>query len=427
MADVRAFSALRYSEKAGDLASLVAPPYDVISPTMREELGKRSPHNVVWLTLPEAEPGDRSKFIKYGRSAARLAEWKRDGVLQKDPVPGYYIYEQTFTDPLSHRTLTRSSLITLMKLEPYEKGVVLPHEQTFPSHKEDRLRLLEATRTHLECIMGLYHDSSQEVARAFSGLESREVARVRFDDGVENVLRKVDSAEAIDHIQRALRGEKIWIADGHHRYETALKYREEHKKGEGESGEDYILIALCSMQDRGLVILPTHRIVKGVSLNEAQIQTRLRTYFNVRKVANEALAQEVAALGLPDNRVFGIVMPGHTGYLLTMEEPREALRLVEEEASDLYKMLDVTILHEVILKRVLEVSDSSRLEYTRDPQEALQRVQKEPGTLAIFTNPPTVDTMRRIAEGGEKMPQKSTYFYPKLLSGLVFWSLEDFA
>ncbi len=426
MADVRTFVALRYSEKAGDLASLVAPPYDVITPLMREELGKRSPYNVVWLTLPEAEPGDRSKFVRYGRSATRLAKWQREGILHKDSIPGFYLYEQTFTDPLSRRTLTRSCLITLLKLEPYEKGVVLPHEQTFPSHKEDRLRLLEATRAHLECIMGLYYDPRQEVASTLSRFEAAEVARVHFEDGVDNVLRKVSGEEANGRVQQALRSGKIWIADGHHRYETALKYREEHKRGEGESAEDYILIALCSMHDPGLVILPTHRIVKGVSLKDTQIQTRLRTYFNVRKIANEVLPQEVASLALPDNRVFGIGMPGNTGYLLTMEDPREALRLVEEEASDLYKMLDVTILHEVILKRVLEVSDSSCLEYTRDPQEALQRVQSEPATLAIFTNPPSVETMRRIAEGGEKMPQKSTYFYPKLLSGLVFWSLEDF-
>lgn len=425
MADIRPFVALRYSEKAGDLTSLVAPPYDVITPPMREELGNRSPYNVVWLTLPEAEPGDRSKFVKYGRSATRLAEWQREGILQKGITPSLYLYEQIFTPPFSNRTLTRSCLITLMKLEPYERGVVLPHEQTFPSHKEDRLRLLEATRTHLECIMGLYHDPRRQIQEILSNSVLEEVARVRFDDGVDNVLSKI-SESAHHRIQSALKGEKIWIADGHHRYETALKYREEHKRGEGETAEDYILIALCSMHDRGLVILPTHRIVKGISLNEAAIQTRLRTYFNVRKVGNEVLPQEVAAVALPHNRVFGIVMPGNTGLLLTMEEPREALRLVEEEASDLYKMLDVTILHEVILKRVLEVTDSSCLEYTRDPREALQRVQNEPGTLAILTNPPSVETMRRIAEGGEKMPQKSTYFYPKLLSGLLFWSLEDF-
>jgi uncharacterized protein (DUF1015 family) len=192
MATIKPFRAQRFSPSAGELARLVAPPYDVISSAGREELGGQSPYNTVWLTLPEAESDDRSKYVKYGRSSSRLADWRQDGTLDEDDRPSLYRYRQTFTDPLSGKRLSRESVICLIKVEPYEKGVVLPHEQTFPKHKEDRLRLLEATRTHLECIYGLFEDDHANVCTALGGANFDVVAKITTDDGIDHELAKLD-------------------------------------------------------------------------------------------------------------------------------------------------------------------------------------------------------------------------------------------
>jgi len=426
VAKIRPFLAHRFSEDAGNLECLVAPPYDVISPEEREELASKSPFNTVWLTLPESLPDDRSKFVKYARSSSRLTEWKREGILKAEEKPCFYLYLQTFTDPLSNRCLTRQALIALLKLEPYEKGIVLPHEETFPKHKEDRLRLLEATRTHLECIYGLYKDEEKHVERYLSSAPFETIATVRSSDGILHELKRCMDSQAIEKIAKAMESEKIWIADGHHRYETALNFRARLGEQNEEIAEDYILIGLSSMRDPGLVILPTHRMIKRSPVTQKEVRQRLQTYFNVRDVAVNELPREVKEHNAPDTRVFGVAIQNPVGWLATLEEPESVLEWIEGEASDTWKMLDVTIAHELILKRVFEVEGMEEVAYTRDPNEALESVRNKLYDAAILMNPPSVQTMRIIAEGGEKMPQKSTYYYPKLLSGLVFWSLEDF-
>lgn len=425
MAEIRAFQALRYTQDAGRLEQLVAPPYDVISPEMRAELGARSEHNVVWLTLPESLSDDRSKFVKYARAASRLSEWRRDGVLAADLEPGVYRLEQRFVNPLDGMERVRTALITLLKLEPYEKGVVLPHEQTFPKHKEDRLRLLEATRAHLECIFGLVEDDDRRLVRLIESAPFAETCAVVTDDGISHSLSRCTDEGAIREIQRYMSRSRVWIADGHHRYETALKFREALGDQPALIPEDFILIALSSMKDSGLALLPTHRIVTGFDTSLAEAKVRLETYFHTRRMGNDELADAVKELANPKVRVFGIVLPGQTGLLATLDDPRVALKLVEN-GSDLLKMLDVTILHEIILKRCFGIEGLERIEYTRDAHEAVSRVESSNDTMAVITNPPTVEEMRRIAEAGEKMPQKSTYYYPKLLSGLLMWSLSDF-
>jgi uncharacterized protein (DUF1015 family) len=260
MATIKPFRAQRFSPTAGELGHLVAPPYDVISSQGREDLGGMSPYNTVWLTLPEAETDDRSKFVKYGRSSARLSSWREEGMLVVEDRPSFYRYRQTFIDPVSGKRLTRESVVCLIKTEPYEKGVVLPHEQTFPKHKEDRLRLLEATRTHLECIYGLYEDPSSNVANAISNTSFDVVATITTDDGIEHELAKADSVDDLVAIEQAFAPERVWIADGHHRYETAVAFRQAMGDQAGAVPEDYMMIALSGMEDSGLILLPTHRI-----------------------------------------------------------------------------------------------------------------------------------------------------------------------
>lgn len=425
MADVRPFIGLRYSPQAGDLAQLVAPPYDVISPELREELASQSPHNAVYLTLPEQQADDRSKFVKYMRSASRLAEWRRDGTLSPESKPAFYRYRQTFTVPGKPERLQRTALITLIKVEPYSKGVVLPHEQTFPKHKEDRLRILEATRAHLECIYGLFEDEGALTFKAIESAASEAPVSCVTDDGVTHELAPITDEATCAQLSQMLADKKVWIADGHHRYETAVAFREMQGEKPGLVAEDFMMMALSSISDPGLALLPTHRMVTKMPIGAAELESKLQTFFNTRRVPNEDLMSTIEGLNSPDTRAFGIALPGGQGILATLDRPEEALSWIEGDASDRLKLLDVTILHEVIFGRILGLHGLDFFTYTRDPEEALAAVGQG-SDAAFLMNPPSVEDMRVIALGGEKMPQKSTYYYPKLLSGLVVWSLNDF-
>jgi len=425
MAQVRPFRGLRYTPEAGPISDLVAPPYDVISPSEREELAAKNPNNVVHLTLPEQKSDDRSKFVKYMRSASTLADWQRSGMMRTETEPAFYRYTQTFTIPGSNEPIVRKSLIALIKVEPYEKGVVLPHEQTFPKHKEDRLRILEATRAHLECIYGLFDDDGGSVFRQIEAASADAGVDVTTDDGVRHILEPITDPSVTKPLAQALEDKKVWIADGHHRYETAVTFREMQGEKDGLVAEDFMMMALSSMSDPGLVLLPTHRIVQKMPMVPQALENALQRYFNTRWVPNGNLLEELNQCNASDTRAFGIALPDGRGILATLDQPADALDWIDGDGSTRLKLLDVTILHRVIFEKVLGLTGLDFFSYTRDPQEALDAVKNGAGA-SFLMNPPTVEDMRHIALGGEKMPQKSTYYYPKILSGLVLWSLNDF-
>lgn len=424
MAQIRPFRGLRYGATAGSLDSLVAPPYDVISPAQREALAAKNEHNAVMITLPESADDDRSKFIKYMRSASRIADWRREGVLQLEDKPTYYRYTQSFSVPGEPEKLTRTSVIVLLKTEPYDKGVVLPHEQTFPKHKEDRLRLLEATRTHVESIYGLYEDPDGSIQNTVSTAPATEVGRLTSEEGVEQVFELIQDEEVCRTFTQQLADKRLWIADGHHRYETACTFRESVGAKDGIVAEDFMMMAIGSMADPGLVILPTHRIVPKLPCGLMELDQKFQAFFNTRRVANDQLMGELKRLQAPDTRAIGVALPGGVGLLLTLDRPEDALNWIEGPESERLKLLDVSILHRVIFERLLGLTGLDFFSYTRDPDEALAAAKD--GGSAFLMNPPSNEDMKEIALGGEKMPQKSTYYFPKLLSGLVMWSLEDF-
>jgi uncharacterized protein (DUF1015 family) len=422
MAIIRPFHGLRYTPGAGSIETLVAPPYDVIGPEEREVLAANA-HNVVLLTLPEQLPDDRSKFVKYARSASRLEEWRRDGVIAREERASFYRLVQWFKVPGSDAVQERTSLIALIKVEPYEKGVVLPHEQTFPKHKEDRLRILEATRAHLESIYGLFEDDDQAAFRLIQGASAERVIDVTTTDGVRHAVDRIDDPETTCAIAGALADKKVWIADGHHRYETAVAFRAQKGHENGLVAEDFMMMALGSMTDPGLALLPTHRILDKVDLSSEEIRTRVAGAFRASPAPNRELMERITKIGAGGQRAFGLALPGGEGLVLEFDGP-EALAFGAAGSARL-RGLDVTILHEFIFKGLLGLDGIEFFSYTRDPDEAILAV--EAGAKATFLmNPPTVDDMRAIALGGEKMPQKSTYYYPKILSGLVVWSLNDF-
>jgi uncharacterized protein (DUF1015 family) len=423
MASIRPFRGLRYSTLSAPIDQLVAPPYDVLSSAQRLSLAAQSEYNVVHLTLPEQKDDDRSKFVKYARSAARLAEWRRDGVLALEPQPAFYRYVQTFHIPGEPDPIVRVALIALIKTEPYAKGVVLPHEQTFPKHKEDRLRILEATRAHLECIFGLFEDEGGTIFRAITDAPVVSSIELEADD-VHHRLEPITDPAKQAELQELLETRKVWIADGHHRYETACTFREALGEQPGPVAEDYMMMALSSMSDPGLVLLPTHRILNSLPILETELKSRLEADFEVVPTAPTGLFAAIAAVAEQGQRAFGLVLPSG-GLVLKVRDLHSLVQQIEAEGSEQLNQLDVSILHRVILERIAGVKGLDTLAYTRDPEEAISAIDK--GAAAAFLmNPPTVEDMRVIALGGEKMPQKSTYYYPKILSGLVLWSLNDF-
>lgn len=425
MATIRPFTGLRFSAAAGPSADLVAPPYDVISPSEREQFASKNPHNVVRLTLPESEPDDRSKFVKYARSAARLEEWRRESVLSPEAKPAFYRYTQTFDVP-GLAALERTTLVTLIKVEPYDKGVVLPHEQTFPKHKEDRLRILEATRSHLECIFGLYEDESGVHQMVVTAPATEVADFVTSEDGIRHRFSVVDDAEACATLSQALEPKTVWIADGHHRYETALAFREQLGPRDGLVPEDFMMMALCSIDDPGLVLLPTHRILKRMNGTVADLKAGLAEHFSLTEAPNGMLMAGIAEIkATTGGQAFGVALPGGTGLVAVAKDPAALAASIADGRSARLAGLDVSVLHDHIFAKVLGLTGHDFFDYTRIEEEAVGSV--ESGAPAAFLmNPPSVEDMRLIALGGEKMPQKSTYYYPKLLSGLVVWSLKDF-
>lgn len=424
MPEIRPFRGLRYTAEAGDLSLLVAPPYDVLSPAERDGYASESKHNIVHLTLPEQEPDDRSKFIKYARSAAKLAEWRRDGVMVPESTPVFYRYTQRFHIDGVAEPLTRTALFALIKVEPYEKGVVLPHEQTFPKHKEDRLRILEATRSHLECIFGLYEDPDGSLNSAITSAPTGGVVEVPSAIGSSHKLEPITDPAVIQRLTQLLAGQKVWIADGHHRYETALTFRQMLGEKPGPVAEDYMMMALTSMSDPGLVLLPTHRMVKGITLSREQIEERLSQDFDIEETHATRLWSELERAHQEGGRAFGVAMEGGHALILRPKDFDTLTQLDGGHSKEL-NSLDVTVLHRVILERALGVQGLDNIAYTRDPREA-ERMANQGGVVSFLMNPPSVEDMRTIALGGEKMPQKSTYYFPKILSGLVLWSLSDF-
>ncbi len=423
MATICPFRGLRFNAAVGTLNDIVAPPYDVLSQEERDRYAAKEAHNIVRLTLPEEEPDDRNPYVKYARSAARLEEWRRESALAPEELPSFYRYTQTFTIPGTTKSFVRQSLIVSLKLEPYANGVVLPHEQTFPKHKEDRLRILEATRSHLECIYGLYEDPDRSVFDLVSGAPAAQLADMATEDGVGQKLERIDDPQAVAAIVQAMADKKLWIADGHHRYETALNFRAQFGEVDHPVAEDYMMMAISSMSDPGLVLLPTHRILKTMPVGPDELKARLAETFQIEEAPNAELMARIEALSGKVNHAFGVALPGGTGLVAT-SGPSLAPK-VDGDGSDRLKGLDVSVLHGFIFEKLLGLTGLEFFSYTRDEREAIEAVDKG-APAAFLMNPPTVDDMRAIAQGGERMPQKSTYYYPKLLSGLVIWSLKDF-
>jgi uncharacterized protein (DUF1015 family) len=441
MAEFLPFAGLHYDPAKVNLADVLCPPYDVIKGTMRDELIAQSPHNIVVVELPEATASGSSvqggEAEKYEAAATILAAWRAEGILVQD-APAFYVYEQEFAVPGSGEIKKRRGVLGALRLEEFG-ATVKPHEHTLSGPKEDRLKLLRATHTNTSPIFSLYDDSSGWVERILEPVcNAKPLLEARDENDIVHRLWRLTDDESVNAIVAALRDEPIFIADGHHRYETALNFRNERRKAVEEAGgnwtgeelENWVMMMCVSTSDDGLVVLPTHRIAKGLS-GEAvsNAVVALEEHFDVELIATESSpevqAQELMARvnAESDRPRLGVHIAGQS-YLLTLREGDSHLAAMNGERSQAYNELDVSILHTLIMERLLGIDAAAlaaggHVLYTIHAHEAIGKVNRGEGQVAFLLRPTLVSQVQNVAAAGDKMPQKSTYFYPKLITGLV--------
>jgi len=424
VAILRPFRPLRYNPAVvTDLAAVVAPPYDVISPAQRDALYDRDPHNVVRLILNRSED-------PYTDAAATLDTWRREQVLTQDAEPAIGYHVEHFSLPDGGRR-TRTGILAAVRLEDLDSGVIRPHERTFARAKEDRLRLITACRTNLSAIFGMF-DGQPDALDPLRGeaLRRRPDIEVHDDMGVGHRLWLVREADVVAAVTNALLHTTIFIADGHHRYETALAYRERRRAEGSNDAEDpcnYVLMYLASTADPGLVILPTHRVLSGPSMpGAAAVVDRLRTHFDLETLPRQELHRRL--LQGTRARQFGVVLAGQGDGLLASMRDEAALESHLRDLHPSVRSLDVAILDSAVLRGLLGIdctaaAQQGRLTYTHDDAAAFAAVAAD-ATAAFLMAPPRIDDVVTVCLAGQTMPQKSTYFFPKLLTGLVFHSLD---
>lgn len=416
MANIAPFRGVRYV--LCELQQCVAPPYDVITPPERDNL-RQLPYNITHLTLPD----------RYDLAGSLWRQWQEQGILRADPEPAMYLLEQRFTHPVTGEGCRRLALVCLMELEEYSAGVVLPHENTQAKAKEDRLQLLRATQANLEPIYGLVE---AELSSTLDELAHTVplVAEVEYTDGLHR-LHRVEDWAVLERVTESVAPARVWIADGHHRYETCLQYRRERRAEDGNPASlqpyDWLMIALTPFDDPGVVILSTHRVLLSASDDAlAQLPERLAQWFDL----HPCTPQEVPGLlrqGV-SRRGFAVVQSGGRAFTAWLKPSFAPETLVPGEYSLVYRQLDVTLLQTLVLEPLFGMTQhhlrrAEGIRYTRDEHEAIRWVSSGEAKVAFLLNPPTVQEMRDVALAGEKMPPKSTYFYPKLLSGLVMRAL----
>jgi len=414
MAEIQPLRALRYDlDKTGGLQPVVAPPYDVIDAQQRAELEARSPYNVVRIDLPEGGED------RYDRAAAQFESWRDAGVILQDEQPALWTLAQEYTGP-DGRARTRSGFFARVRVEDYGPGRIRPHERTHPGPKEDRLRLTRATRTNLSPIFSLYSDPTGVAETALANPEPW--AETTDADGTVNHLARVTDEAAIAAVTEALGGTELLIADGHHRYETARVYAEEIG---GDGPHRYVLMCLVALEDPGLTVFPTHRLVRGLtSEQQVALAATLRREFEIEPLEDiEQLAPE------PGDRVRMGYIDAHfkRPYMLTLRDQATADAALADHAEP-YRRLDTAVLEALILKDTLGMTDHdidelNGLGYARDFAQALELIEDASYDAAFFMAPTPIERVQEVAASGESMPPKSTYFVPKVGTGLVFNSL----
>ena len=464
MLEIAPLRAIRYAESQPErLSALIAPPYDVISPSQRERLAARDPHNVVQLILPQERAGDGATDNKYVRAGKAYHQWISEGLLRADPEPAVYALHQRFE--WGGKPMLRKGFLARLRLREFSEGVVLPHERTLSGPKADRLEIVKQARANLSPIFSLYSeedgsagrraeaagpkhpiDDRTEIDALFApAIDRAPDARAESDDGhgaIQHQLWRLTDPKLIAALRAAMAPRRAYIADGHHRYETALNYARwvdaEHGKPRPQGAHHYVLSYFCGMADPGLLILPTHRLLHDLKTFDLDRFLLLSDeFFNVERLPADALSaaglsaalRRLAESGRDRHSFLLVGDRGKQAIVLRLKSTANLLEVPELPKQSDVRALDVTVLHGLLLQHVLGLSPASQerqenLRYVKDAPEAVAAVASGSAQAAFLVNPTLMGQVRSVAEAGEVMPQKSTFFYPKLPSGLVFNPLD---
>jgi len=451
MAVVLPFAALRYDQrqeqlKSGGLENVVTQPYDKITPEMQRAYLRRSPYNYAHLIKGETKPTDTVTENVYTRAAQWLHDWREQGVLVRSERPAFYAYYQQFSPPGSHRsprgaaTMVRKGFIGLGRLEPYDGGVIFRHEQTHAAAKADRLELLRATRAHLESIFLLYSDRERQIEALLDRQTQRSpAAQVEDEYGVVHTLWDVDDPAVVQALRQAMADKKLIIADGHHRYDTAMTFaRECRARHPGKDADcSLVLMTFVNMDGDGIVILPTHRLVSGLDgWDPRRFLEAAAQYFSVARFPfsnqddrRKAAEQMQEAMAAARSTAIGAMFQGEGAFYCLSQREDVAWAKLLPELTPAERSLDVTILHRIALGLCLGLDEAAvgkekHLAYVRHLEEGMESVEQGVAQACFFLNPAKIQQVRDIAFAGRVLPQKSTDFYPKLLSGLVLYPLD---
>ncbi|MGC1455587.1 MAG: DUF1015 domain-containing protein [Nitrospirota bacterium] len=441
MAKIAPFRGIIYDQgKAGAIDTLVCPPYDIISPVEQQELYRKSPYNVIRLEYGLTSPADSDEDNRYIRAAAVLQDWLRSAVVQESREPALYVYEMEYKAGKGVKRLR--GIICLVRIEDYDSGIVKPHETTLSGPKTDRLNLLRSCKATFSQIFSLFSDPTGNVAGILAKVTRKPEMELKHSDGVAHRIWTLNDKDDIALIARELADKHIFIADGHHRYDTALNYRNERRKAAGsytgEEGFNYVAMFLARMEDPGLTILPAHRSLFNLTdFNAQKFEDDLNKYFNIERIDFDKRSESKDLMTVLDTiahradhaHVFGMRVRGeHSYYVLTLRNEADMDVLLPAK-SPAYRRLDVSILHHLIIDKLLGIKIETHklglnIEYVKDAEEADKRVHDNAAEIVFFMNPTKVQEVKDVATAGERMPQKATYFYPKLLTGLVMQRID---
>ncbi len=435
MADVLPFRGVHYNGSlVGNLAEVICPPYDIITPQLEQELYRRSPYNFVRIEHNQQLPQDSAADNRYNRSAAILERWLREGVLVTDGVPAFYLHDHCFS--YQGKEYRRRGLVCRVKLEEWHRNVIRPHEGTLAEPKSDRVNLLWALKANTSPILAMFGDQNQLIS---SLLKRQESGQPLISSGSLNGERHdiwaITEPAVVDGLSEAFSGKPLYIADGHHRYESALTYQRERltlsPAVSGEEAFNFVMMTLVEFADPGLLILPPHRLLRGLPVSKvAGLMTKLKSFFDVQRLSLDMTGvwQQIDRLlaGKDRVRLVAFGLDRRDLLVLTLHDFDAAGSMMPYFHSELYKRLDVSVVDHVILEELLglAIEDDVKISYNYDRQDAVDKVLSGECQLAFIISPVRAETIKAIADAGDRMPRKSTYFYPKLPSGLVFNRLE---
>ena len=419
MGDIKPFRAIRYTELAGEPKNLITQPYDKIDNGMQKEYYKKSPYNYCRLILPMEEN-------KYEAAQQRIQKWMREGILAKNEEPAVFVCRQEFT--LFGRTCIRTGLIAALRLHAYSEGMVFPHEVTYAEPKADRLNMLRTVQKDLEPVFLIYSDPENVTTNFFAGItQTQPIMEVEDSFRVKHVVWRVTDSQKIKFLQEALEGKVLVITDGHHRYESALAYRDERRRQEAwteDSAFNFHMSYMVPVQDEGLVVLPTHRLLKEFELNSNTLEA-LNRFFMVSEVSPTVEALENFLKRHVNDHAF-CIYDGAKAYGLLLKDEQTVYELVNAGCPKEVCLLDVVILRDVVFKSIMKTGELRMDEdilYVGSTRTALEKVDNGEAKLAFLVNPINPETVWLIAQKSWRLPEKSTDFYPKPVSGLMMMDI----